>query len=44
MQIDPLAYPSFLPEPLRTALARDAEPVPGVAGLRVAAGLQAAFP
>ncbi len=38
------AYLSFLPLPLLAALDAKAEPVPGVSGLRVAAGLQAAFP
>ncbi len=42
--IDIPAYLDFLPTPLLAALAASAEPVPGVPGLRVAAGLQAEFP
>jgi malate synthase len=42
--VDLPAYLAFLPAPLLAALAASAEPVPGVPGLRVAAGLQAEFP
>ena len=42
--VDIPAYLSFLAEPLIAALARDAEPVPGVPGLVVGRGLQAEFP
>ena len=38
------AHAAFLPTPLLAALHAAAEPVPGVPGLRVAPGLQAAFP
>ncbi|MDP2313479.1 MAG: hypothetical protein Q8P41_11285 [Pseudomonadota bacterium] len=38
------AYRAFLPAPLLSALDAASEPVPGVPGLRVAAGLQAEFP
>lgn len=36
------AYSAFIPEPLRFALAAEAEPVPGVPGLALAPGLRAA--
>jgi len=42
--VDIPEYLAFLPEPLLAALAREAEPCPGVPGLRVARGLQAEFP
>lgn len=42
--VDLPAYRAFLPTPLLAALHAAAEPVPGVPGLRVAAGLQAEFP
>lgn len=42
--MNPNLYPEFIPEPLRAALDRDAEPAPGVPGLRIARGLQAEFP
>ena len=42
--VDIPEYLRFLPAPLLAALSRDAEAVPGVAGLAVAKGLQAEFP
>jgi malate synthase len=42
--VDIPAYRPFLPDPLLAALDAAAEGVPGVPGLRVAPGLQAAFP
>ncbi|MCB9674590.1 MAG: hypothetical protein H6737_05695 [Alphaproteobacteria bacterium] len=44
MPVDVAPYLDFLPEPLLARLDAEAEPVPGVPGLRVAPGLQAAFP
>ncbi len=44
MPIDVPAYRAFLPTSLLERLTADAEPVPGVPGLRVAVGLQVAFP
>ncbi len=41
--VDIPAYLAFLPEPLLTALAGDAEAVPGVPGLAVTRGLQGEF-
>ena len=39
-----MSFDDFLPAPLVTALLDQAEPVPAVPGLRVAAGLRDAFP
>ena len=44
MPVDVPAYLSFLPAPLLASLDADAEPVAGVPGLRVQAGLRDAFP
>ena len=42
--VDVPAYRAMIPTPLLERLVADAEPVPEVPGLRVAAGLRAAFP